>query len=69
MSALKRQGRGKSKASLQLIDAAIRILEEIQPASVRAVCYRLFVEKLIGVISVFEQNLKSPAKNQVISIT
>ncbi len=35
MSALKRQGRGKSKASLQLIDAAIRILEEIQPASVR----------------------------------
>lgn len=47
MSAPKRQGRGKSKASLQLIDAAIRILEEIQPASVRAVCYRLFVEKLI----------------------
>ena len=47
MSTPKRQGRGKSKASLQLIDAAIRILEEIQPASVRAVCYRLFVEKLI----------------------
>lgn len=41
------KGRGKSKASLQLIDASIRILREIQPASVRAVCYRLFVEKLI----------------------
>ena len=47
MIARKRQGRGKSKASLQLIDAAIKILEEIQPASVRAVCYRLFVAKLI----------------------
>ncbi len=40
MSAAARKGRGKSKASLQLIDAAIRILEEIQPASVRAVCWR-----------------------------
>ena len=40
-------GRGKAKATLELIDAAIRILEEIEPATVRAVCYRLFVEKLI----------------------
>lgn len=47
MIAAPRQGRGKSKASLELIDAAIRILEEIQPATVRAVCYRLFIEKLI----------------------
>ena len=37
-------GRGKSSASLALIDAAARILEEIQPASVRSVCYRLFTE-------------------------
>jgi hypothetical protein len=41
------QGRGKAQKTLALIDAAIRILEEIQPASIRAVCYRLFVEKLI----------------------
>lgn len=41
------KGRGKSKNSLALIDAAIKILEEIHPASVRAVCYRLFVAKLI----------------------
>ena len=47
MIARKRKGRGKSKASLQLIDAAVVILREIQPASVRAVCYRLFVAKLI----------------------
>ena len=47
MSTATRQGRGKSKASLELIAAAIRILEEIQPATVRAVCYRLFIEKLI----------------------
>ena len=43
----KRKGRGKAAESLELIAASIRILEEIQPASVRAVCYRLFTEKLI----------------------
>ena len=42
-----RRGRGKSAKSLALIDAAYDILEEIQPATVRAVCYRLFVLKLI----------------------
>ncbi len=36
-------GRGKSQASLELIDAAREILEEINPATVRAVCYRLFI--------------------------
>jgi len=39
--------RGKSRASLALIDAAAEILREIQPATVRAVCYRLFVAGLI----------------------
>ncbi len=42
-----KNGRGKSQKSIALVNAAIRILEEIQPASVRAVCYRLFVEGLI----------------------
>lgn len=37
-------GRGKSPKSLALIEAAARILEEIQPSSVRSVCYRLFTE-------------------------
>jgi hypothetical protein len=36
-------GRGKSARSLELIDTAYDILAEIQPATVRAVCYRLFV--------------------------
>ncbi len=40
-------GRGKAQKNVELIDAAYRILDEIQPASVRAVCYRLFVEGLI----------------------
>lgn len=40
-------GRGKSKASLAIIDAAVDILTEIQPASVRACCYRLFALGLI----------------------
>lgn len=42
-----RRGRGKSRASIAIIEASIRILAEIQPASVRAVCYRLFTEGLI----------------------
>ncbi len=44
-------GRGKARASLELIDAAYKILEEIQPASVRAVCYQLFIRKLIPAMS------------------
>jgi hypothetical protein len=35
-------GRGKAAATLRIIEAATEILEEIQPASVRAVCYQLF---------------------------
>ena len=42
-----RRGRGKARKNLELIGAAYRILSEIQPASVRAVCYRLFAEGLI----------------------
>ena len=43
-----RRGRGKSASSLALVEAAKSILEEIQPATVRAVCYRLFVAGLIA---------------------
>lgn len=42
-----RKGRGKAKATIELIAACIGILAEIQPASVRAVCYRLFTMGLI----------------------
>ncbi len=40
-------GRGKSEKTLILIEAARRILKEIQPTSVRSVCYQLFIQKLI----------------------
>lgn len=39
--------RGKAKKTLDLIGAAYAELAEIQPASVRAVCYRLFVRGAI----------------------
>src|SRR5437016_5563278 len=39
--------RGKTLKSLRLIDAAYHILAEIQPASVRAVAYKLFTRGLI----------------------
>src|SRR5919206_3454620 len=40
--------RGKTQRSLDLIDAASAILAEIQPATIRAVCYRLFVAGVIA---------------------
>jgi len=39
--------RGKTQRSLTLIDACRAILQEMQPATVRAVCYQLFIRKLI----------------------
>ncbi len=49
-------GRGKSQKSLDLIDAAAAILEEIQPCSVRAVCYKLFTQGVIPSISKVDTN-------------
>ena len=49
-------GRGKSAKSLGLIEAAQMVLEEIQPASVRAVCYRLFTMGVIASMSKAETN-------------
>jgi hypothetical protein len=43
--------RGKGRDTLALIDAAVDILKKIHPASVRAACYRLFVQKLIADMS------------------
>ncbi len=54
--ALPRKGRGKSAASLALVNAAYTILEEIQPASVRAVCYKLFAQGVIANMSRAETN-------------
>jgi len=39
--------RGKTAKSLALIDACYSILEEIHPATVRAVCYQLFIRQLL----------------------
>ena len=39
---------GLADKTQALIDASISILNEIQPASVRAVCYRLFVPGMIA---------------------
>src|ERR1044072_1884911 len=39
--------RGKSRATIAMVEAAHTILEEIQPATVRAVCYRLFTMNMI----------------------
>ena len=48
--------RGKSTKSLALIDASHTILEEIQPATIRAVCYRLFTMGLIESMAKSETN-------------
>lgn len=44
--------RGKTAQSLALIDACAEILTEIQPATVRAVCYQLFIRGLIASMAV-----------------
>jgi len=49
-------GRGRSQKSLDLVDAAVTILQEIQPCSVRAVCYRLFTLGLITSMAKSETN-------------
>jgi len=46
-----KRGRGKAAATMKLIEAAVAILAEIHPASIRAVCYRLFVAGLIDSMS------------------
>jgi hypothetical protein len=46
-----RRTRGKAQKTLEQIAACIKILASIQPASVRAVCYQLFIQKLISDMS------------------
>jgi hypothetical protein len=55
-TAPRRRGHGKAQKSLDLIEAAHRILSEIQPASVRAVDYKLFNEKVIASMARRETN-------------
>jgi hypothetical protein len=45
------KGRGISEERKRRIEAAYEILEEIEPATVRAVCYRLFTQGLISSMS------------------
>src|SRR5215831_18566940 len=40
-------GRGQGRRSVELIEASLEILADIQPCSIRAVCYRLFSAGLI----------------------
>lgn len=49
-------GRGKSRRNINLIASAFAILEEIHPATVRAVCYQLFTRGLIGSMAKNETN-------------
>src|SRR4030095_5573870 len=35
--------RGRAKATVDLIATSIKIIEQVQPVSVRGVCYKLFV--------------------------
>jgi hypothetical protein len=51
--------RGKAKKTMLLIDRAQAILEEIQPAGVRAACYRLFVKGWLRSMSKNDTNMVS----------
>jgi hypothetical protein len=56
MSVAPRRGRGKSAKSLALISAAYDVLSAIHPATVRAVCYQLFVRGVIRSMAKTETN-------------
>lgn len=58
-----RRGRGKAKKTLALVEKAIEIADEIKPASVRAICYRLFVAGYIDSMS--KSNTDSVSKQLV----
>ncbi len=47
MNDQRQTGRGMAQKTIDLRRRCHEILEEIEPATVRAVCYRLFVQKLI----------------------
>jgi hypothetical protein len=47
----RKAGRGMAQRSLHLIESCRAILEEIQPTSVRSVCYQLFTRGLISNMS------------------
>lgn len=49
-------GRGISQASKRIVEAAYQVLEAEHPASVRAVCYRLFALGIIGSMKKAETN-------------
>src|SRR5215831_2892363 len=44
--------RGRSKATLDLIATCSEIIEQVQPITVRGVCYRLFVAGLIDSMAI-----------------
>jgi hypothetical protein len=44
----KRGERGLGAKSLDLLERAIRIVENYQPIPVRGICYKLFVEETIA---------------------
>lgn len=48
--------RGRAQATLDLIDVMHQILADIQPASVRAACYQLFIRKLLRSMAKGETN-------------
>jgi hypothetical protein len=53
--------RGKGYVTLEIVEASRAILEEIQPASIRAVCYRLFTMGVIDSMSKGNTNKVSRA--------
>jgi hypothetical protein len=49
-------GRGRSRHTLDLVDVASEILQGIAPATIRAVCYQLFIRKILRSMAKSETN-------------
>ena len=50
------KARGRAQHSKDVIDVSYEILQEIKPATVRAVCYKLFVRRLMPSMAKSETN-------------
>src|SRR5689334_13256864 len=54
IAAERRRGRGRARASDELVAAAKAILAETHPCSVRGVCYQLFIRGVISSMAISE---------------
>ena len=60
-------GRGLHQQSINIINTAIDVLEDIQPTTVRSVCYQLFTRGLIASMGKLHAMLVYTSINEILA--